>query len=242
MNPCPYTNDGDCDEPNGLGFCAWGTDTADCSNPYSNYGSGSGYAGGGYSGGGTAGGGGGGLMNPCPYTNDGDCDEPNGLGYCAWGTDVNDCANPYSNYGNGSGYAGGSRPGGNNPQPGAPNQTPGWHTGVAQMVVSGGTCMTHPFIFTVPQGATARTFTVNWESVNFGSNCATGGMEPRGGVFLDGQWGDRIHSVNWERGMRPPGRDVQTLHSIVLPPGTYRFSVGNGAGARAELTYYLNFQ
>jgi hypothetical protein len=47
MNPCPYTNDGDCDEPNGLGLCAWGTDTADCSNPYSNYGSGSGYAGGG---------------------------------------------------------------------------------------------------------------------------------------------------------------------------------------------------
>jgi hypothetical protein len=115
MNPCPYTNDGDCDEPNGLGLCAWGTDTADCSSPYSNYGSGSGYSGGG--GGYTppvTGGGGGGLMNPCPYTNDGDCDEPNGLGYCAWGTDTADCSNPYSNYGSGSGYAGG---GTGQPQP-----------------------------------------------------------------------------------------------------------------------------
>lgn len=105
MNPCPYTNDGDCDEPNGLGYCAWGTDTADCSNPNSNFGGGSGYAGGG--GGYSGGGGAGNLMNPCPYTNDGDCDEPNGLGYCAWGTDTADCSNPNSNYGGGSGYAGG---------------------------------------------------------------------------------------------------------------------------------------
>lgn len=102
MNPCPYTNDGDCDEPNGLGYCAWGTDTADCSNPNSNFGAGSGYIGGG-----SAGGGGGGLYNPCPYTNDGDCDEPNGLGYCAWGTDTADCSNPNSNFGSGSGYSGG---------------------------------------------------------------------------------------------------------------------------------------
>lgn len=105
-NPCPYVNDGDCDEPNGLGYCAWGTDTADCSNPNSNFGAGSGSAGGG----GTAGisGGGGGLYNPCPYLNDGDCDEPNGLGYCAWGTDTADCANPNSNFGGGSGYNPGS--------------------------------------------------------------------------------------------------------------------------------------
>ncbi len=107
MNPCPYTNDGDCDEPNGLGYCDWGTDVADCSNPNSNYGSGSGYAGGGNTGGGSSGGSSStGLMNPCPYTNDGDCDEPNGLGYCDWGTDVTDCSNPNSNYGSGSGYAG----------------------------------------------------------------------------------------------------------------------------------------
>ena len=46
------------------------------------------------------------LHNPCPYTNDGDCDEPNGLGYCAFGTDVMDCSNPNSNFGNGSGFAG----------------------------------------------------------------------------------------------------------------------------------------
>ena len=101
-NPCPYTNDGDCDEPNGLGYCAWGTDTADCSNPNSNFGSGSGYGSSPAGGGST----GGGLMNPCPYTNDGDCDEPNGLGYCAWGTDTADCSNPNSNYGSGSGYTG----------------------------------------------------------------------------------------------------------------------------------------
>lgn len=46
--------------------------------------------------------------NPCPYLNDGDCDEPEGLGYCAEGTDVADCSNPNSNYGTGSGYPGGS--------------------------------------------------------------------------------------------------------------------------------------
>ncbi|MCR9140350.1 MAG: hypothetical protein NXI27_30580 [Alphaproteobacteria bacterium] len=46
------------------------------------------------------------LHNPCPYTNDGDCDEPNGLGYCEFGTDVMDCSNPNSNFGNGSGFAG----------------------------------------------------------------------------------------------------------------------------------------
>lgn len=44
-----------------------------------------------------------GLRDPCPYTNDGDCDEPNGLNYCAWGTDTVDCSNPNSNFGTGSG-------------------------------------------------------------------------------------------------------------------------------------------
>lgn len=109
-DPCPYVNDGDCDEPNGLGYCAYGTDTADCSNPNSNYGSGIGFRAGSsvynpntpnttntgsY------------LHNPCPYLNDGDCDEPNGLGLCEWGTDVADCSNPNSNFGGGSGYGGG---------------------------------------------------------------------------------------------------------------------------------------
>jgi hypothetical protein len=28
----------------------------------------------------------------CPFTNDGECDEPEGTGICAEGTDVNDCA------------------------------------------------------------------------------------------------------------------------------------------------------
>ncbi len=32
------------------------------------------------------------LNNPCPWTNDGECDEPQGRGVCAPGTDVADCA------------------------------------------------------------------------------------------------------------------------------------------------------
>lgn len=53
------------------------------------------------------------LHNPCPDTNDGDCDEPNGLGFCAWGTDAADCANPNSNFGGGSGFIpGGGQPSG----------------------------------------------------------------------------------------------------------------------------------
>jgi len=95
LNPCPYTNDGDCDEPEGLNLCAEGTDVADCSNPNANYGSGSGH--------GTNG-----LHNPCPqaWLGDGDCDEPEGLGLCAEGTDVADCANPNANFGDGPGYQG----------------------------------------------------------------------------------------------------------------------------------------
>lgn len=99
LNPCPYANDGDCDEPNGLNLCAWGTDTTDCSNPNSNYGYGTGY------GGGASTDSAGRHLN-CPYTNDGDCDEPNGLNLCAWGTDSADCSNPNANYG--SGYQPGS--------------------------------------------------------------------------------------------------------------------------------------
>ncbi|WP_146636240.1 hypothetical protein [Nioella nitratireducens] len=121
-NPCPYTNDGDCDEPNGLGYCDWGTDTADCSNPNSNFGAG---ASGGNSGGYSSGGG---LYNPCPYTNDGDCDEPNGLGYCDWGTDTNDCSNPNSNYGTGSGYSSnsGATTGGSTTTEGSPSTYAPW--------------------------------------------------------------------------------------------------------------------
>lgn len=33
----------------------------------------------------------GGTMTPCAWTNDGECDEPEGLGYCDEGTDVADC-------------------------------------------------------------------------------------------------------------------------------------------------------
>jgi len=102
-NSC-FPNDGDCDEPNGLDNCPWGTDTNDCSNPNSNFGTGSGFAGstGGTS---TAGGSAADIANSC-FPNDGDCDEPNGLDNCAWGTDTNDCSNPNSNFGTGSGFAG----------------------------------------------------------------------------------------------------------------------------------------
>ena len=47
------------------------------------------------------------LLDPCPFTGDGDCDEPNGLNLCAWGTDANDCSNPGANYGAGAGFAAG---------------------------------------------------------------------------------------------------------------------------------------
>jgi len=131
-DPCPtrWLNDGDCDEPNGLGNCAYGTDTADCSNPGANYGGGSGYGTGPMPtpppGGDTATPGGGYLLNPCPHLNDGDCDEPEGLGLCAEGTDVVDCSDPKSNYGAGSGYAG--PPGAGNVQPPAagPDLTGTW--------------------------------------------------------------------------------------------------------------------
>jgi len=106
QNPCPsqWAGDGDCDEPNGLGLCDWGTDPIDCSNPYANYGSGAGFSAGVYS---TPAPQPTQLYNPCPYNNDGDCDEPNGLNLCAWGTDAADCSNPYANYGNGPGYSAG---------------------------------------------------------------------------------------------------------------------------------------
>ena len=115
-DPCPYVGDGDCDEPNGLNLCAWGTDALDCSNPNSNYAGGAGYAAGIYAGGQPAP-----PPTPvpasCPYVNDGDCDEPNGLNLCPWGTDAVDCANPYSNHGNGAGFAAGLYAGGQAPQP-----------------------------------------------------------------------------------------------------------------------------
>lgn len=44
------------------------------------------------------------LYNPCPYNNDGDCDEPNGLNLCEWGTDPVDCSNPNSNHADGPGF------------------------------------------------------------------------------------------------------------------------------------------
>lgn len=124
QNPCPsaWAGDGDCDEPNGLGLCDWGTDAIDCSNPSSNHGSGAGFFAGVYAGSAPApapaptGGG-------CPYIADGDCDEPNGLNLCPWGTDAVDCSNPASNHGSGAGFAAGIYAGGVTPAP-APTPPP----------------------------------------------------------------------------------------------------------------------
>lgn len=58
---CEWTYDGECDEPEGTGACAEGTDSYDCSS------------------------------NTCEWAYDGECDEPEGTGACAEGTDSWDC-------------------------------------------------------------------------------------------------------------------------------------------------------
>jgi hypothetical protein len=63
---CPFALDGQCDEPEGLNLCPEGTDVIDCACPV-----------------GMAG-------NDCPYSCDGVCDEPE---YCLTGTDEYDCTN-----------------------------------------------------------------------------------------------------------------------------------------------------
>lgn len=55
---CAWPNDNECDEPEGTGLCAEGTDASDCY---------------------------------CPWAGDGVCDEPSGLNFCPWGSDGNDC-------------------------------------------------------------------------------------------------------------------------------------------------------
>jgi hypothetical protein len=94
--PCMTTNNGVCDEPEGMNTCAEGTDAMDCMLPPPCL---------------TAGDGtcdepegtntcveGSDPVDcapaPCAYTNDGDCDEPEGTGLCVEGSDVNDCAAP----------------------------------------------------------------------------------------------------------------------------------------------------
>lgn len=90
---CGVNNfDGWCDDGrpgSDFSLCALGTDFSDC-GPTPSAGGGGGGGGGGFSTG---------LLNPCPFTNDGDCDEPDGLGSCDWGTDVNDCNDPFANFG-----------------------------------------------------------------------------------------------------------------------------------------------
>jgi hypothetical protein len=68
---CEWTNDGECDEPEGTGLCAEGTDAADCT-------------GGGTCVEGSAG-------NTCVWACDLECDEPEGTDLCSEGTDAYDC-------------------------------------------------------------------------------------------------------------------------------------------------------
>ena len=70
---CEYKNDGECDPP--LGYCAEGTDCADCDpvthSPLARCTATQR------------------ANDDCEYKNDGECDPP--LGYCAEGTDCADC-------------------------------------------------------------------------------------------------------------------------------------------------------
>jgi hypothetical protein len=66
---CPYTNDGECDEPEGLDYCPEGSDVNDCANPCID---------------GSAG-------NTCVFACDEECDEPSGTDFCTPGTDTYDC-------------------------------------------------------------------------------------------------------------------------------------------------------
>lgn len=61
---CQFANDGECDEPEGTGLCAEGTDANDCA---------------------------GFVPSGCQFANDGECDEAEGTGLCAQGTDGADC-------------------------------------------------------------------------------------------------------------------------------------------------------
>lgn len=67
-NTCEYARDGECDEPEGTGLCADGTDTADCQA--------------------------GTCLDTCAFANDGECDD-GGTGStnasCTTGTDCGDC-------------------------------------------------------------------------------------------------------------------------------------------------------
>lgn len=83
-NPCPWTNDGECDEPQGRGLCAPGTDVADCSPS-------------------------GRQDNSCQYANDGECDDASVAGHitglCRPGTDTADCSRPAQTGANSCRYA-----------------------------------------------------------------------------------------------------------------------------------------
>lgn len=80
-----------------------------------------------------------GLRNPCPaaWNGDGDCDEPNGLNLCEWGTDPIDCSNPSANYGSGAGFFAGVYNNAPAPAP-APNPVAPPPSGGAMAAISSG--------------------------------------------------------------------------------------------------------
>ena len=113
---CPYTNDGECDEPT---YCAYGTDTADCeaaaqaasrqaaSASSQSQSSATPSAPG---------------PDSCRYAHDGVCDEPT---YCEYGTDTTDCSMPTTAWDSGSPSAASSSASASQPSASepAPSQT-----------------------------------------------------------------------------------------------------------------------
>ncbi|HEX2879623.1 MAG TPA: hypothetical protein VHO25_08795, partial [Polyangiaceae bacterium] len=71
---CRFENDGECDDPTGIGVCPAGTDLADCAASNE----------------GTDGSGDG--SDTCPFEDDNECDDPTGTNLCPAGTDLDDCS------------------------------------------------------------------------------------------------------------------------------------------------------
>lgn len=94
VGSCAYQNDGKCDEPEGSGVCAEGTDAADCStgvcgtvfNGVCDEPQGTALCPAGSDTADCA------LTTLCEYQGDGICDEPEGSGLCDEGTDPSDCS------------------------------------------------------------------------------------------------------------------------------------------------------
>ncbi len=247
MNPCPYTGDNECDEPNGLNFCAWGTDAVDCSNPSSYFGTGAGFAAGIYAAPSApmapvA------LLNPCPYTGDRECDEPNGLNLCAWGTDAVDCSNPSSYFGSGAGFAAGMYAAPAAPRP--PSAAPVFGGGSTGSFVSSGS----GGVFGCPNYATASTaFGQGTMFAGSGSfrvpRITAGGRHALANCFAGTGWrGFTITRPDYRffyQGGSPTGRltfsltsgSTDTVLLINTPDGQWHFNDDSNGSYNSTLTF-----